>query len=98
MEDERTRRIDPAPLSPASIGRVTVFSTSSADSPGASVITTTVGAFKSGKISISIRINTDAPAIRINPNAIRIAALLESDPFIILFSISINDYVSVLEG
>ena len=53
-DDDRIRLIPEAPFTAVSIGKVTSFSTSSGAIPLASVITTTVGAFRSGKISISI--------------------------------------------
>ncbi len=48
------RRTPGIPFTAASIGKVTYCSTSSAASPAASVITTTVGAFSSGKTSTGI--------------------------------------------
>ena len=54
-EEERTRRTPVAPLTAVSTGKVTRRSTSSAAMPLASVITTTVGAFRSGNTSTSMR-------------------------------------------
>src|SRR6185503_2357463 len=51
----RTRRTPDRPFTALSIGNVTFCSTSSAASPGASVSTTTVGAFSSGNTSIGMR-------------------------------------------
>ena len=53
-DDERTRRTCVAPLTAVSMGNVTSCSTSSAAMPLASVITTTVGALRSGKTSTSV--------------------------------------------
>ena len=52
--DERTRRTCVAPLTDVSMGKVTSCSTSSAAMPLASVMTTTVGAVKSGNTSTSV--------------------------------------------
>ena len=54
-EEERTRRTWVAPLTAVSMGKVTSCSTSSAAMPLASVITTTVGALRSGNTSTSVR-------------------------------------------
>ena len=55
VDEERTRRTLVAPLTAVSIGKVTRRSTSSGAMPSASVITTTVGAFRSGNTSTSER-------------------------------------------
>ena len=55
VDEERTRRTPVAPFTAVSMGKVTSRSTSSAAMPRASVITTTVGALRSGKTSTSIR-------------------------------------------
>ena len=62
LDDERTRRTSVAPFTAVSIGNVTSRSTSSAAMPPASVITTTVGAVRSGKTSMSIRSAAKSPA------------------------------------
>ena len=54
VDEERTRRTPVAPLTAVSMGNVTSCSTSSAAMPPASVMTTTVGAFRSGKTSTSV--------------------------------------------
>ena len=54
VDDERTRRTCVAPLTAVSMGKVTSCSTSSAAMPPASVMTTTVGAVRSGKTSTSV--------------------------------------------
>ena len=54
VEEERTRRTSVAPLTAVSTGKVTKRSTSSGAMPWASVMTTTVGAFRSGNTSTSI--------------------------------------------
>ena len=61
VEVERTRRTSVAPFNAVSIGNVTVRSTSSGANPGASVITVTVGAFKSGNTSTSVFAATKMP-------------------------------------
>ena len=53
VDEERTRRTPVAPFTAVSMGKVTSCSTSSAAMPLASVMTTTVGAFRSGKTSTS---------------------------------------------
>ncbi len=55
-EAERTRRTPLAPFMAASIGKVTRVSTSSGARPCASVMTVTVGRFRSGKTSTGIRV------------------------------------------
>ena len=87
-DEDLTRRTPVAPLSAVSIGNVTVFSTSSGAIPGASVITTTVGAFRSGKMSTSVRSMVMHPQISSRPAIMSVTALLESDIFNILLSIS----------
>ena len=54
VEEERTLRTCVAPFTAVSMGKVTSCSTSSAAIPLASVMTTTVGAFKSGNTSTSV--------------------------------------------
>ena len=54
VDDERTRRTPVAPLTAVSMGNVTRRSTSSGAIPPASVMTTTVGALRSGKTSTSV--------------------------------------------
>ena len=54
VDEERTRRTWVAPFTAVSMGNVTSCSTSSAAIPLASVITTTVGAFRSGNTSTSV--------------------------------------------
>ena len=56
VDEERTRRTLVAPLTAVSMGKVTRRSTSSGAIPSASVITTTVGAFRSGNTSTSERL------------------------------------------
>ena len=58
VEEERTRLTPVAPFTAVSIGNVTSISTSSAAIPPASVMTTTVGAFRSGNTSTSVRFIT----------------------------------------
>ena len=54
VDEERTRRTCVAPLTAVSMGKVTSCSTSSAAMPLASVMTTTVGAVRSGNTSTSV--------------------------------------------
>ncbi|MPN44188.1 hypothetical protein SDC9_191749 [bioreactor metagenome] len=54
VEEERTLLTPIEPFTAVSMGKVTSCSTSSAAIPLASVIITTVGAFKSGKTSTSV--------------------------------------------
>ena len=54
VDDDRTRRTCDAPLTAVSRGKVTRRSTSSGAMPGASVMTTTVGALRSGNTSTSM--------------------------------------------
>ena len=66
VADELLTRLTPAaPLSDVSTGNVTNCSTSSGAMPGASVMTTTVGAFRSGKMSTSVLNIATIPAIMI---------------------------------
>ena len=67
-ETERSRRTPGEPLTADSTGKVTRSSTSSAAMPGASVITVTVGAERSGKMS------TGRVAIKKAPATVRSAA------------------------
>ena len=53
VEEDLTRRTLVAPLTAVSMGKVTSLSTSSGAIPSASVITTTVGALRSGNTSTS---------------------------------------------
>ena len=55
VDEERTRRTPVAPFTAVSMGNVTSCSTSSGAMPEASVMTTTVGALRSGKTSTSMR-------------------------------------------
>ena len=55
VDEERTLRTPVAPFTEVSMGKVTNCSTSSAAIPSASVITTTVGALRSGNTSTSVR-------------------------------------------
>ena len=87
VDDERTRLTPDAPFTAVSIGYVIVVSISSGAMPGASVITTTVGAFRSGKMSTSVRIRTIIPYIIMSPDRTMMASLLSSENFIILLSI-----------
>ena len=87
VEDERTLRTPVAPFTAVSIGKVTSCSTSSAAIPPASVITTTVGAFRSGKTSTSVRFITYTPATMSRAAATSISSLLFRENCIILFSI-----------
>ena len=80
VELERTRRTSVAP--------VTVRSTSSAAMPLASVITTTVGAFRSGKTSTSILRAVYVPATSSTTPAIITNIRLRNENSMIRFSMS----------
>ena len=67
---ERTRRTPFTPFKAVSIGYDTSFSTSSGAIPGASVITVTVGAFKSGKTSTVVLETVYNPADTISANTL----------------------------
>ena len=62
VDDERTLLTPAAPFMDVSMGNVTSCSTSSAARPDASVMTTTVGAFRSGNTSTSVLEVTKIPA------------------------------------
>ena len=85
---ERTRRTPLLPFTVVSSGNVTSFSTSSGAIPGASVITTTVGAFRSGKMSTSVRKSTMVPKTSRIAAKRQIARRLFSEKRIILFSMA----------
>ena len=86
VDDERTRRTSVAPFRAVSMVNVTTFSTSSAAIPPASVMTTTVGAFRSGNTSTSIRCAVYIPAAARIPATIITRIRLRSEYCIILFS------------
>ncbi len=88
VELERTRRTSVAPFTAVSIGKVTVRSTSSAAMPLASVITTTVGAFRSGKTSTSILRAVYVPATSSTTPAIITNIRLRNENSMIRFSMS----------
>ena len=85
VEEERTRRTFVAPLTAVSMGKVTSRSTSSGAIPAASVITTTVGALRSGKTSTSERLAERIPATTHRAAITRTAARLFSENAMILF-------------
>ena len=60
-DDERTRRTPVAPFNWYSSGLVTSTSTSSGASPGASVISVTVGRLRSGNTSTGVRGSSASP-------------------------------------
>ncbi len=97
VDDERTRLTSVAPFTAVSIGYVTIFSTSSGAMPGASVMTTTVGALRSGKISTSVRVRVITPATSATAVNISTVSLFLNEKFIILFSMSciISRYKSI---
>ncbi|CCY36417.1 unknown [Tannerella sp. CAG:118] len=76
VEDERTRLTSVAPFTAVSTGNVTKRSTSSGAIPGASVMTTTVGALRSGNTSTSIFIAVNVPANKRIMDAINISRRL----------------------
>jgi hypothetical protein len=84
-----------APLTDVSMGKVTIFSTSSGAIPEAAVITTTVGALRSGKTSTSVVVVIQVPPMsRIKPS-IRTSRRLLSEYDIILFSIVIVNFIII---
>ena len=88
VDDERTRRTSVAPLTAVSMGKVTVFSTSSGAMPCASVMMTTVGAFRSGNTSTSMVSVTYMPP-KVSSTAVsRMKSLLCSANSIILLSMA----------
>ena len=87
VDDERTRLTPVAPFTAVSIGNVTSCSTSSAAMPLASVITTTVGAFRSGKTSTSVLWAVNPPSMISATAATRTIRRLCSENRIILLSI-----------
>ena len=86
VEVERTRLTPDAPFTAVSIGKVMRRSTSSGAKPAASVITTTVGALRSGKTSTSMLRAVYMPAIRSNSAPRIMENRLSSEKRIILFS------------
>ncbi len=90
VEVERTRRTPVEPLTEVSIGYVTSFSTSSGAMPGASVMTTTVGALRSGKISTSLRRRMTVPKTSTRTMRMTTVSRLLSEKRIILLSIAVE--------
>ena len=90
VDDERTRRTSVAPLRAVSIGKVTRRSTSSAAMPLPSVITTTVGALRSGNTSTSIFHAVQQPAMMSSKLKNSMTGRLRSEKAIILLSIVIS--------
>ena len=84
VDDERTRLTSVAPLTAVSTGNVTRRSTAAI--PRASVITTTVGAFRSGNTSTSILPVVYTPKSISSTDTITIARRLSRENLIILFS------------
>ena len=73
-DTERSRLTPGEPLSDDSRGKVTSSSTSSGAQPGASVMTVTLGAERSGKTSTGRRQVTKRPSTRSKPAADRTAS------------------------
>src|SRR5690606_27728665 len=88
VDQDRPRLTLVAPLTAVSQGNVTIRSTSSGAIPLASVMTTTVGAFRSGKTSTSILYATYTPASVNRSEPKRTANLLLRENKMILFSIT----------
>ena len=84
-EDDLTLRTPVAPFTAVSKGKVTSLSTSSGAMPSASVITTTVGALRSGKTSTSERLAEYRPAARQITAIAMTAALLLRENLMIPF-------------
>jgi len=87
-EFDLTLRTFVAPFTAVSIGNVTIRSTSSAAIPCASVITTTVGAVKSGNTSTSISLAVYVPRIISTTAPSKTKNLLFNENSIILFNIT----------
>ena len=86
---ERVRLTPFEPVIAVSTGNVTSFSTSSGANPGASVMTTTVGALRSGNMSISERVSTTHPAIVMTAASTSTTTLLSNENLIMRLSISV---------
>ena len=97
VDDDLTRRTSVAPFTAVSIGNVTSRSTSSAAMPFASVITTTVGALRSGKTSTSMLSAVYRPPMVSNTPSMSTTRRLSSENLIILFNMACDvngcDYV-----
>ncbi len=93
VEDDLTRLTSVAPFKATSTGNVTSCSTSSGAKPCASVITTTVGAFKSGKTSTSILDAVYTPASISKTAAIKTTKRLSNENLINLFNINLLPFV-----
>ena len=96
VDDDLTLRMLVPPLTAVSMGNETRRSTSSAAIPLASVITTTVGAFRSGNTSTSMLLAVYSPLMRSSMAAtITVMRLLSENLMILLsitFVINVNDY------
>ena len=94
-EADLTRRTSVAPFMAVSIGNVTNRSTSSEAIPCASVITTTVGAVRSGNTSTSILLAVRKPTTIKTTALNKTKYLLFNENFIILFIIILkfNEHV-----
>ena len=91
IEADRTRLTLVAPFTAVSMGNVTSLSPSSAAIPLASVITTTVGAVRSGNTSIFMFLDEYIPAPIINAAPSRIISLFFSENLMMLL---INSIIS----
>ncbi len=87
VDEERTRRTSVAPFTAVSTGNVTRRSTSSAAIPVASVMTTTVGALRSGNTSTSIRQAVQQPPTSNRNVASSTSGLFLNENDMILFNI-----------
>ena len=91
VEELRTLRTPVEPLTAVSMGKVTSCSTSSAAIPLASVMTTTVGALRSGNTSISALKVRYSPAANSSTDATSISSRFCREKCIILLSMTVLD-------
>ncbi len=94
VDDDLTRRTSVAPLTAVSMGKVTRRSTSSDAMPCASVMTTTVGALRSGKTSTSILHAVQMPTTMSSTLKNRMTGRLCNEKEIILFNTISECFVS----
>ena len=95
VDDDLTRRTSVAPLTAVSMGKVTRRSTSSDAMPCASVMTTTVGALRSGKTSTSILHAVQMPTTMSSTLKNRMTGRLCNEKEIILFNTISECFVSI---
>ena len=91
VDEDLTLLTSGAPFMAVSMGKVTSCSTSSAAIPLASVMTTTVGALRSGKTSTSVRLTVYMPATVMSTAATATSRRLSRENRMILSSMSVGD-------